>query len=56
MKTVPHYPTLVFDEVAKENVIGANATLEDIERGLSSKYPFTRKRWFAIAKIEGLIQ
>ena len=51
MKTVPHYPTLVFNEVATQNLIGATATQEDIERGLASKHESTRNRWAAIQKI-----
>lgn len=56
MKTVPHYPTLVFDEIAKENFIGSQATLEDIERGLSSKHEVTRNKWHSVALVRGLIQ
>jgi hypothetical protein len=51
MKTVPHYPTLVFDEIVHQNFIGATATQEDIERGLASKHEVTRNRWAAIQKI-----
>ena len=51
MKTVPHYPTLIFDEVATQNLIGATATQEDIKRGLASKHEVTRNRWAAIQKI-----
>lgn len=56
MKTVPLFPEYVFDEVAKQNVIGANATLEDIERGLASDKEVTRNKWHSVAMVKGIIQ
>ena len=51
MKQVPLFPEYVFDEVAAENVIGSRATLEDIERGLSSDKEVTRNRWDTIDRM-----
>lgn len=38
-------------KIATQNLIGATATQEDIERGLASKHEVTRNRWAAIQKI-----